>query len=242
MSTLNLHAATYYVSGLSGFTLSEALQFWKTKFETIKHFKRDVITHPGLHELDDFVSEMWESILPLTVQDALTESNTERRRVMFDCIGVVKLFQQLEPELLDKQVLSKKRTRWDQENKPWKHQFDDVYELYRIEGTKLFNPLDDRQKANDVYAVRCWCTTTNREYWIYVPEEIAMGKPRWSSVEANPDAIRAIAWTIRIDVINPKRIFRQGDIIVVEESEDSVQVEPYHLSKEQYIDLLFSET
>ncbi|WP_343566250.1 hypothetical protein [Sphingobacterium sp.] len=242
MSMPNLEAATYYVSGLAGFNLTEALRFWKTKFETIKHFKRDVITHPYLKDLDDFVSEMWDSIDPITVQQALAEKNTERRRVMFDCIGVAKLFSQLEPELLNKQVLSKTRTRWDQDNKPWKHQFEDVYELYRIEGKKLFEPVSQWQKPNDVFAVRCWCTTTNREYWIYVPEDIATGIPRWRGGESNPDAIRAIAWTIRIDITNPKRIFRQGDIIVAEESDNSSPVEPYHLSKEQYIHLLFSET
>jgi len=243
MNKMNLHAATYYVSGLRGFALSEALQLWKAKFETIKHFKRDVVRHPGLEELGAFVEEMWESIIPVSVQDALKEKNTEKRRVMFDCIGVAKLFRELDPELLDKQVLTKKRTRWDEQNKAWQHEFEDVYELYRIDGAKLFVPEQSWQKTNPVFAVRCWCTTTGREYWIYVPEAIAMGTPdRWRTYETNPDAVRAIAWTIRLDISNPKRIFRQGDIIVAEESEDSLTVAPYHLSKEQYITLLFSET
>lgn len=242
MSNINLNAATYYVSGIPGFTLSEALRFWKAKFETIKHFKRDVITHERLEELGNFVKEIWDTIIPISVQEALSEQNTEKRRVMFDCIGVAKLFQQLDPELLDKQVIPKTRTRWDHNNKPWTHQFEDVYELYRIDGTKMFEQANKWQKPNPVYAVRCWCTTTNREYWIYVPAEAAIGKPEWSSAKADPDAIRAIAWTIRIDITHPKRIFRQGDIIVAEESEDSTQVEPYHLTKEQYLELIFSET
>lgn len=242
MSNLNLHTATYYVSGLRGFTLSEALQFWKTKFETFKQFKRAVIKHVSLEELGTFVEEMWDSIQPVTVRDALQEQNVEKRRVMFDCIGVTRLFSELDPELIDRQVITKQRTRWDQNNTAWKHQFEDVYELYKIDGHKLFVAINEWQKPNPVFAVRCWCTTTGREYWIYVPVEAALNRPSWSNAEAQPDAIRAIAWTIRIDISNPKRIFRQGDIILAEESEDSVQVTPYHLSKEQYLDLIFSET
>lgn len=242
MNNINFQAATYYLSRLPGFTLSEALRFWKAKFETISHFKRDVITHERLEDLGIFVEEIWDTIVPISVQDALREQNTERRRVMFDCIGVAKLFQQLDPELLDRQVVPKTRIRWDGNNKPWTHQFEDVYELYKIEGSKMFDQVNKWQKPNPVYAVRCWCTTTNREYWIYVPEDAAMGSRGRSITGAVPDAIRAIAWTIRIDISNPKRIFRQGDIIVAEETENSIQVEPYHLTKEQYLELIFSET
>lgn len=242
MKQYNFQAADYCVSGLRGFTLTEALRFWKAKFETIKHFRRDVITHKGLENLGDFVSEMWDSISPISVQEALAEKNMERRRVMFDCIGVARLFKELEPELLDRQVLHKSRTRWDNTNKLYVHAFEDTYELYQLDGNKLFEPLSQWNKPNPVYAVRCWCTTTKREYWIYVPEAVAIEEPAWKRSEGEPDAIRAIAWTIRLDISHPKRIFRQGDIIVAEESAESCEVEPYHLSKEQYLNLLFSET
>lgn len=241
MSNINLQDATYYVSGLQGFTLSEALKLWKAKFETIKHFRRDVITHPSLEQLGGFVEEMWDGIVPVSVQEALKEKNTEKRRVMFDCIGVAKLFAALEPELIDRQILSKQRTRWDERNNPYPHQFEDVYELYQIDGEKLFDTESRWSKPEPVYAVRCWCTTTGREYWIYVPKAAALTKKPGEFIE-QADAITAIAWTIRIDITNPKRIFRQGDIIVAEESEDSRQAEPYHLDKDQYIKLLFSET
>jgi hypothetical protein len=209
MNQLNIQTATYNVCGLSNFTLSEALTFWKAKFQTIKHFKRDVIKHPALDQLGSFVEDVWNEIIPISVEDALREQNVEKRRVMFDCIGVRKLFQQLEPELLDLQEISKVRIRWDEKNVPYIHDFADRYELHRIEGTNLFKAENKRRKPNDVFAVRCWCTTTAREYWIYVPEGIALGGS-WLDKNEKPDAIRAIAWTIRIDVSNPLRIFRQG--------------------------------
>jgi len=237
-----LKDAEYTVSGLEGFTFSEALRFWKAKFPSFKHFQRDVILHPELNELAEFMKANWDDIEAITVEEALQERNMERRRVMFDCIGVAKLFSSLEPELLDRQVIEKKRTRWDGNNQPYEHHFEDTYELYRIEGSKLFKADPNRSKPDPVYAVRCWCTSTAREYWIYVPAEVALVKKRWSGGIENPDAIRAIAWTIRLDLSYPKRIYRQGDIIIAEESEHSQTVTPYHLTKEQYLQLMFSET
>ena len=236
---------SYYVNGRDGYDLTTALRLWKTKYETdFRDFEKEVITHESLHDFRDFVKDMWESIIPVTVEEALQQPNAEDRRVYFDAIGVEKLFKQLNPTLRDKQVIKKKRTRWDDSNDPYEYEFEDVYELYEMPGEKLF--VTDRwgNKPNPVYAVRCWCTTTNREYWLYVPVEAAAGGTWWNIIDAgNYDAIRAIAWTIRINVENPERIYRQGDIIVVKMGDKTKECNrPEHLTKEQYLQLMYSET
>jgi hypothetical protein len=177
------------------------------------------------------------------VEEALKIQNTETRRTYFDCIGVVQLFKSLDPKLLDRQVITKKRANWDDENKESFRTFEDVYELYEIKGTKLFEKDRWGREPNPVFAVRCWCTTTNREYWLYVNNEAATGQRWWGNRDgANYDAIRAIAWTIRIDVTNPERIYRQGDIIVVKKSKKSMDTREYHLDKKSYLSLMYSET
>lgn len=244
--TFDFKTVKYTVNGHPDFTLSEALRLWKAKFDTFKHFKRDVIKHPALEPLGEFVENVWDEIIPVTIQEAFVLKNMEIRRTYFDCIGVIKLFKSLDPLLLDKQVINKKRTRWDEKNKAYDKEYEDVYELYKIDGNKLFEAPNDWNKPNPVFAVRCWCTTTQREYWIYVPAGPAYGRPdiTWSNrePEGKPDAISAIAWTIRIGITNPKRIYRQGDIIVAEGSPSSTEVAPYHLTKAQYLSLMYSET
>ena len=239
MKEMNYKATDYSVSGIPGYSLDEALAHWKAKYETVKHFKRDVIKHQGLKDFGEFVEEMWDNIAPITVEGAFGEMNLEKRRVMFDCIGVPKLFAELNPDLLDKQTIAKNRTRWDENNLPYVYQFEDTYELYKIDGNKLFKVDSEWVRPTSIYAVRCWCTSTGREYWINVPEDISVGT-RWSRL--TPDAVRAIAWTIRLDISHPKRIFRQGDIIIAEESDESQEVSPYHLNKEKYLSLMYSET
>lgn len=238
---------TYTINNRPGFSLTEAVRLWRTKYSDIKDFDKEVITHEGLYPFRDFVHEMWDDIKPVTVQEALSLDNTEMRRTYFDCIGVEKLFKELQPELRDRQVIMKKRTRWDDNNDQYEYEFEDVYELYEIEGTKLYEQDQWGRKPNAVFAVRCWCTTTNREYWIYVNEEAATGRRQFFWADQDKpivyDAIRAIAWTIRLDVKNPERIYRQGDIIIAKLSPNSTETkDTYHLSKEEYLNLMYSET
>lgn len=238
----------FFVSGRSSYSLQTALSLWKAKYPTFEDFKKDVISHNDLEDFGNFVEECWDNITPVTVKDALKLANAEDRRVYFDCIGVVKLFQQLEPELLDRQVIKKKRTKWDDNNDLIEYEFEDVYELYEIEGNKLFETDRMGRQAENLYAVRCWCTTTNREYWLYVDKSAALGREWWAG-GAKPDAIQAIAWTIRVDVEEEyiERIYRQGDIIVVKISPDREKAFEKlsfqrHLSKESYLSLMYSET
>ena len=245
---------TYIVNGREGFDLSTALKLWKTKYQDdYRDFQKAVITHESLNDFEEFVSSMWPLIETVSIQDALIQENTEDRRVYFDAIGIEKLFKSLDPKLLDKQTIKKKRTRWDDEFNEYTHEFEDVYELYEIDAKKMFTK--DRwgnEPRDHIYAVRCWCTTTNREYWLYVPRWAALGDHWWSNDpkdnEARADAIRAIAWTVRLDVPigHVDRIYRQGDIIVAKIKEeitsDTPSALPYHLSKEDYLQLMYSET
>jgi hypothetical protein len=246
---------TYTVSAYRNFTLTEALRLWKAKYPEFVDFKKDVIKHKSIEDFGNFVEELWDDIQEVTIQEAFAENNLERRRVYFDAIGIRKLFKELDPELLNREVINKKRIAWDDDNKQFEREFEDVYELYKIDAKKIAPTDPDSHNAGwmsrrlfnntDIYAVRCWCTTTNREYWIYVPEAAFDRHPlsrREELGNINYDAIQAIAWTIRIDVTNPERIYRQGDIIVVKLAENSEKTWSRHLTKEQYLELMYSET
>lgn len=227
----------YIVQKVPGFDLTTALRLWKTFYKDFSEFAKESFlkngdTSPIIVEFEDFVYDMWNDIKPVTVEEALQEQNIEKRRVYFNCIGVEQLFKELEPTLVDRQEVTKKRTRWDDNNDAVEYEFNDVYELYSIDAKKLFNSQRNSLiNSGSVYAVRCWCTTTNREYWIYVP----------SWVGQKNDALEAIAWTIRIDTDDVERIYRQGDIIVVKKTEEG-KCRPYHLDKQMYLNLMYSET
>lgn len=251
MSNIKYADLEYTVSAYRNFTLTEALRLWKSKYPEFVDFKKDVIKHDSHEDFGIFVHSVWDTIIPVTVDEAFKETNLERRRVFFDCIGIRRIFSELNPEMLDRQVITKKRTKWDEDNNQEEYIFEDVYELYKIPVQKINPDNIDADvsvswttrrlfKDNDIYAVRCWCTTTNREYWIYVPRDACNVAEDFKYFI--PDAIKAIAWTIRINIDKPERIYRQGDIIVVKVGEESKRTWPRHLTKDQYLDLMYSET
>ena len=213
-----------------------ALKYWKKVHKNFDNFFANVIAnnaHPEMLELGEYVSEKWDSIPDVSVQQAFEEKNIEVRRLFFKAIGVSELFKELEPKLIDKQILEKEGVSWvDIEEVPVTMR--DEYELYEIQGSKLFPEEKSEWRAGNatIYAVRCWCSTTKREYWIYVPKTIG---------EQN-DALEAIAWTVQLDITNPEYIYRQGDVILAKHSITSEECRPYHLDKEQYIKLLKAES
>lgn len=220
----------YTVENHTGVSHDVALRIWKTMYSSFDEFLKRVIIYEGMQEFADHCASVWKETKTLTVPEAFKESNLELRRLCFKAIGIEKMFKELEPEMVHREVLQFNNITYDAKNQPTMSIINDIYELYRIKGEKLFpeEKLEFRRKNADTYAVRCWCTTTKREYWIYVP--------RW--VGEQKDAIEAIAWTFQLNIRNPEYIVRQGDIIIAKESKDSIEVGLYHLTKDLYLKYL----
>lgn len=246
LETVDFLNGDYVINGTKDWPLPMAMRMWKTQYrDDVPAWQRAIIKHEIMNPLRDYVLSLWDSIEPIKTEEAFAEKNLERRRVMFDKIGVERLFKEMEPKLLDTQTIEKKRIRWNAKLEPYETVYNDVYELYKLDSKKLF-PDENNNRAADVYSVRCSCPSTDRQYWIYVPEEAALGTSgngrNNAAAEGKADAIRAIAWTIMIDVTNPGKIYRQGDVIVIEMTEDSKPCTPVHCTKEQYLNLFVSET
>lgn len=223
---------SYSVAGVS-FDLETAISLYKSRYKSIDEFRQEVIAHPMLEKFDILVSSLWDYVSPMSPAKALSLPNLEQRRTAFSYIGVSNLFKNLNAEKIASETVVKVNHRWDQENIAYEQWIFDTYELYRIPSKKLFDQVDRRVfNLDDVYAVRCWCTSSEREYFIYVPPQI--GERR--------DPIAAVAWTIWIGITDPARIYRQGDIIIAELSENSTICDPYHLTREQYLNLMYAET
>jgi hypothetical protein len=225
----------YYIENIK-VDENTALKYWKKVNKTVDSFFETVISnnaHPEMLEFGQYVSDKWDSIPDVTVQEAFEEKNIEVRRLFFRAIGVAEMFKELEPVLIDKQVLEKEGVSWiDLAEIPVTMR--DEYELYEIQGSKLFPEEKNEWRVGNatVYAVRCWCSTTGREYWIYVPKWVGDKK----------DALEAIAWTVQLDITNPEYIYRQGDVILAKHSSTSEECRPYHLDKDQYVKLLKAES
>jgi hypothetical protein len=231
----NYKELKYTVENQPGVSFEDALVIWKTTYKSFDDFYKNVIRFDSMQEFGDFCASLWNDIKPATAQDAFAKENLELRRLYFKAIGIEKMFQELEPTLVHEETIVFNNAVWNESDTSIDVKIiHDKYELYLIKGDKLFpEEKSDWRRANaDIYAVRCWCTTTGREYWIYVPRHIGEKK----------DAIEAIAWTFQLNISEPKALYRQGDIILAESSESSSVVRPYHLDRETYLKLLKSQS
>ena len=212
-----------------------AAKIWKKTYKDFPEFHAAIIAPAKTASYDEFGEDMlkeWNDIPDITISEAFSQNNMEIRRLCFKAIGVIELFKALEPELIHSDNIGYVNLITDSVGNQTKQGTVDNYELYKIDGNKLFpeEKSEFRVKNATIYAVRCWCTTTKREYWIYVPRHIG---------EKN-NALEAIAWTIRISHTNILYLHRQGDVVIAKLSNKSEPCAPRNLSAKEYIKLLKS--
>lgn len=216
------------------------LKVVKAKFKEVDRFIAGVSISKGLAAE---VRKIWDDIPEVTVREALSIENIEARRICFRYIGVDKIFGELGPELVDEQTIEK-GTRVTAEGELEK--FKDTYQLYRVEGKKLSEGVKDTWRApQDFFILRCKCTSSDREYLIYI-QNFWSGRMRdVGTVGQKPDAIEAVAWTITTDVAKEDidYIIRQGDCILVKTKKDKyTRVNTRHLDKAEYLEKVRMES
>ncbi|OJJ23190.1 hypothetical protein BKI52_02210 [marine bacterium AO1-C] len=134
------------------------------------------------------VAQDYEKVAPIEVADAIKLQNTEQRMVALRSFEPETIVEALDATLLNSQTVEKTQVRWDEQLKPYKHTYKDTYELYKILGSSL-GVVNSWTTVPNIYIVKCECPSTQRLYYLYVPEEVAVNK----------DAIEAVAWTMRFN-------------------------------------------
>ena len=129
-----------------------------------------------------YIIDAFDALPPFTVAEALRLVNAEQRMAALAAFEPEAIVTHMNAKSLDRQTLRKKRIRWDRDLSPRVVDYEDTYELltYRIKDRIGWDTLD-------VYVVKCTCPSTNRQYYLYVPEDVAK----------HQDAIAAVAWTMR---------------------------------------------
>lgn len=225
------------------------LKVIKAKHKTIEKLMAETDLSEAAAEV---VKEAWDKVGDITVAEALGITNLEARRICFKYIGIENVFKELQPQLVDKQTI-KKSTKVNAQGDL--ETFDDTYELYKVSGERLIQGGETssgftRTTPRDFYILRCKCTTTDREYLIYVQDiwtAAGRGMGRLSDTGAKgrkEDAIEAVAWTIQVDVDTKfiEKIVRQGDCIMVKVADGYKKTSMRHLTKQEYLEKVVMES
>jgi hypothetical protein len=193
----------FYTQGIEFENINTVLKIYKKQQKTLA----EVLTIFTQESNKALIVNVYDSIEPITIKEAMSLANSEQRAAALKHFPIEEIIVSLKAKLVDKQTIKKSQVRWDENLKPYKYDFEDTYELYAISANALnVQPRWGGGQDYKIYFVKCKCASTDRQYYLYVPEFMGLKQ----------DAIEAIAWTMRFD--------------------------NQPLSKQQYLNLMYSET
>ena len=142
----------------------------------------------------------FENTEAFTYKEAFAIKDGTFRAIVFGSINVIEMIQNLGNTRVNVEGKNVTHRVYQEDGSYKMRNYDVIYELHKIDCSTLGVP--------DNYCVKCWCTTTNKEHWLWVEEQYAQN-----------GALEAIASTIRVyENMLPyiKNIKRQGDVILFE--------------------------
>lgn len=176
----------------------------------------------------DELLEMYDTATPFTYEEAFKLNNQQFQALVFGSINITEMIKELGHTRIKTDGIQVKHKQFDNEgNFIGYKEYDNVYEVHEVKGTKL--GLDE-----NLYAIKCWCTTTNKEHWL------------WIDGQHKDNPLEAIASTFRIHenlIPHIKELKRQGDILLVEmKQEVEPEGEIVSLTADQYFSLLTAQS
>lgn len=214
-------------------TKSEFIRFLKLKYKSLPQLKNRFIKQDitYLQDFFLFVEEYFDKSTAFSYQEAFELKNDTFKSVVFGCINIAEMISYLGSSKIKVDGINVKRKKFNKEGGYiGTEENDSIFETYKVSGDKL-------GINNPVYVLKCWCTTTNKEHWIWIDEKY------------KDDPLSAVASTFIIhENIIPfiKEIKRQGDVLLCEFNsiveKDKFIGNKRSLTKQEYFKFLSSES
>jgi len=196
----------------------------------IKPYKKLCTMHDKSyrHGTFDLMASLYDTVKPYSYKEAFLIENSTFKSVVFGSINIAEMVEFLGVERISVEGKLLNLRVYDELGNYRMEENNVIYELHKTNLSKI--------GANeDAYLVKCWCTSTNKEHWLWVETEYA-----------KKGALEAIASTFRVHknmIPYIETIKRQGDVLLFEmsqEVEPSGEIVP--LTASQYFSLLVSQS
>lgn len=178
--------------------------------------------------LRSILADGYSDVEPFSYKEAFELEDPNFRALVFGSIRVADMIKEMGHKRIATSGMPIKRKQFSPYGEFLGYkEYDSIFEVHEVDGTIIGT-------KEPLYAVRCWCTSTDKEHWI------------WIENKYKDDPLDAIASTFRIHqnlIPHIKELKRQGDIMMVELNERIVpDGEIVPLTKEQYFGLLTAES
>ena len=220
------HLIAKYLKGAYGSNLPRFRKRFVDFFESC--FKAHDLEY--LTDIIKNIETLWHQVEPYSYKEAFEISNQEFRIKVFSSIDIVEMINELGSTRIKTEGKDLINKTWNQtlqkfEEKP----YTVVYELHHVNGEKL------GLSGQALPVIRCWCTTTDEEHWLWV-----------NNVKDNSplEGIASTCVIYKSMLGKIKHIIRQGDVFLFEMAEECVPSEDDELMSlpmETYFGLLKSQ-
>lgn len=161
-------------------------------------------------ELIKYLMDNYDKVEPFTYAEAFKIKDDTFKAQVFGSINIGEMIQNLGAVRLCTDGKEMMQKFYDNDgNFIETREVHNIYEVYEVDGKGL--NLEEK-----LYVVKCWCTTTNKEHWLWIDEQH----------KNNP--LEAIASTFHVyeDILpHIKALKRQGDILLIEVTNEGATVE-----------------
>lgn len=224
---------------LSGINNNEVIRYLKGILTNKERFtsrfseplKEIMVKHMDMTDTS-FITKMeklYDDAVAYTYAEAFEISDETYKAKVFGSININEMIDSLGHKRIATEGKQVKHKKFDNEGVFLGYEeYDVIYEVHEVNGEKL-------GLTENVYALKCWCTSTNKEHTIWIEEKY------------KNSPLEAVASLVRIHenlISNIKEIKRHGDVILVEMIDNSIEpsgnIVP--LNAEQYFSLLTAQS
>lgn len=210
-----------------GFSKVEAIRYLKglyTNFERFEARFLNKINDKNSKNICNFFKEEYPKVEAFSYADAFAIKGDQFRALVFGSVNVPDMINNLGHSLIKSQTIERKLQDFDNVGKTVTVPM--TYETHSVDGSKL-------GVSRDLSVVHCWCTTTNKEHWVWID----------SKFRNDPEsAISSMAIFHENIIPHIKAIRRQGDVFLLEMNEDVLpEGNTRYLTKEEYFSLVVEE-
>lgn len=220
-------------------TLEEGVKFLKTQFRSNElrfeeRFLKPLTQWLSMNEIRNFdkivalYRELFQQYSPYSYRDAMAIQNDTFRAKVFSVIDVPEMIKNLGHKRIEVEGIELVNRLWSEAKQDFiEEKLTQIYELHEVNGEKL-------GLSQPLYAIKCWCTSTNNEHWLWCDER-----------RAPLEAIASLCRVYKPMLGKIKNIIRQGDVFLFEMREPvdlNEDDEVIPLTKEQYFSLLTSQS
>jgi len=190
----------------------------------------------GVEEFSYIISNieyLWDFVEPFSYKEAFELESAQFKALVFSSIDIREMIENLGATRIKvegKELINK---TWNE----YKQEFENisytaVYELFHVNGKKL--GINDESLLP---VVKCWCTTTNEEHWLWVDNDSFSNNSPLEAITSTCVIYKSMLGKI-------EHIIRQGDVFLFEMNEDvnpSENEELITLTMNDYFSLLKSQ-